>query len=376
MKKIAILTQPLIANYGGILQNFALQKALLKLGHKPVTVNRVANPKGKLRDVLSKLKNATYNKFKGTERQIFSPSDLNFIRQNATNFIKNNIEVTKDINSAIALKKHFEKEKYETVIVGSDQTWRPRMSADIYNYFLDFLTENKEINKTAYASSFGTDKWEFSEEETIKCKDLIQQFSSVSVREKSGVNLCKEYLNKKAIHVLDPTLLLTKDDYVEVFKNEKLKSNKGIFTYVLDKDIKKQNIINEVKQFFQLETYRNQPKKEFFTDKSDNLEDFVYPKIESWIKSFDDADFVVTDSFHGTVFSIIFNKPFLVLVNKERGASRFYSLLNQLGLEERLIVNFDDFSEEILKQKIDYTKVNSQIEKLRKNSLDYLESSI
>ncbi len=376
MKKIAILTQPLIANYGGILQNYALQIILKKKGYHPTTVNRVANSQPKWRKLLSSIKNNTYNRFKGVNRRIFSTSEMDFITQNTKKFINKNISVSENIDSTHLLKKHFENTNYETVIVGSDQTWRPKMSADIYNYFLDFLEDNDSINKIAYASSFGTNEWEFNSVQTERSKELIQKFSKVSVRETSGIKLCNTFLNKEVIQVLDPTMLLHKEDYIDLFKNENLHNNKGIFTYILDKNSQKQNVIHEVESFYKLRCFTNQPQKEFFTDLSQNLGDYVYPKIESWLKSFHDADFVVTDSFHGTVFSIIFNKPFLVLLNEERGASRFHSLLSQLGLEERLITDYNEFSKDVLSKKIDFENVNKMVESLREISLDFLSNSI
>lgn|SRR5690554_3921291 len=96
-------------------------------------------------------------------------------------------------------------------------------------------------------------------------------------------------------------------------------------------------------------------------------------RVESWIKGFADADFVITDSFHGTVFSIIFNKPFISLVNVKRGASRFESILGELGLSERLISGFDKNKVETLSQKnIDYHDVNRALITMRNTSKELL----
>ena len=376
MKKIAILTQPLIANYGGILQNFALQFKLKQLGYDPITVNRIGNRQSSFRLFLSWLKNATYYKIKGINRRIFSVEEMNFITNNAKQFVKNNIHVSDDINSTLGLKKYFLQNTFDTVIIGSDQTWRPSMSADIYNYFLDFLDNEFPINKIAFSSSFGTDDWEFDEQQTALCKHLIQQFSNVSVREKSGIQLCNDYLGKQVVCTLDPTLLLKKEDYIPLFIDDVQSQRKGLFTYVLDQSEYKSKIIKEVSDTLYLPIYNNQPAKDFYKDRSNDINDFVYPKIENWIKSFYEADFVITDSFHGTVFSILFNKPFLVLMNKERGAARFYSLLNALGLENRLITEINPYSDEILKSKIDFETINNKLDLLRKESILYLKNSI
>src|SRR5690606_15864360 len=103
---------------------------------------------------------------------------------------------------------------FDTYIVGSDQCWRPKYSPNITNYFLDFLNDKQNVIRISYAASFGTSDWEFNEPETKMCRDLIQKFDAVSVRESSGIELCQKYLDKEAQHVLDPTMLLELDDYI------------------------------------------------------------------------------------------------------------------------------------------------------------------
>ena len=119
-------------------------------------------------------------------------------------------------NKIIKIINKFIKGKYDYVVIGSDQTWRPSISADIYNFFLDFLQDENQIKKIAYATSFGTDQWEFSEEQEKRCKQLVKQFDAVSVREESGISLCQQFLDVDAEHVLDPTLLLKQEDYLKI----------------------------------------------------------------------------------------------------------------------------------------------------------------
>ena len=107
----------------------------------------------------------------------------------------------------------------------------------------------------------------------------------------------------------------------------------------------------------------------------ENIQKCIFPPIEQWIKGFMDADFVVTDSFHGTVFSIIFNKPFVAIVNKERGAARFTSLLNMFGLSDRLVYSIDDI-EKIYSKSIDYDHVNDVLRSKRIESLEFIYSNL
>lgn len=118
------------------------------------------------------------------------------------------------IDSTSSLRKYFKKNRYDAVIVGSDQTWRPKYSPNIYDFYLDFISKDKRIKRIAYASSFGVDDWEYSAEETKKCAKLSKLFDGISVREQSGIDLCKDHLGVDSELALDPTLLLNKDDYV------------------------------------------------------------------------------------------------------------------------------------------------------------------
>src|SRR5690606_23817598 len=244
------------------------------------------------------------------------------------------------IDSNKKLSDYFSKNNFNAVIVGSDQTWRPKYSPDIYNFYLDFLEDNPTIKKLAYASSFGTSEWEYTEEQTQRVSELAKQFHAISVREAAGVDLCREKLGVEAVHLFDPTLLLTAEDYSELINQPK--ANKELFTYVLDESKEKQDFIQSIGKHLHLKQHTNQAKK-FDVDVKRPLEELIMPPLEGWLQGFSDAGFVITDSFHGTVFSIINKKPFIALVNAERGASRFESILSKLGLEERMIYDVNSF---------------------------------
>src|SRR5690554_5627461 len=370
--KIAILTQPLHNNYGGNLQNFALQKVLTDMGHEPVTIDRHRSIKLRTKLKLGYFKQLVLHYLKGTPKPLWksyfsSKKEQDYIRQDITTFIDTYINKTPRLYSDDAVHAAFKENNFDAVIVGSDQCWRPMYSPNIYTYYLDFLKDNNNIKKIAYAASFGTDEWEYIEEQTAHCKKLIQQFDLVTVREKAAVNLVAEKLNKDAEFVLDPTLLLSKEDYIELFVGKNLPDNKGIYTYILDDSDWKTQVVETAKETLGLPQFSNQHNKH--TVNSEKI-----PSIESWIKGFADADFVVTDSFHGTVFSIIFNKPFVSLLNPKRGASRFYSILSEFGLEDRLVTEYDDAKiNALLNQEIDYQKVNEKLGQLKQNSKSHFE---
>lgn len=373
--KIAILTQPLHTNYGGNLQNFALQKVLTDMGHEPVTIDRHHTVKLRTKLKLGYFKNLLMHFLKGTPKPLWksyfsSKKEQAYLRQDITAFIDAYITKTPRLYSDKAVQAIFKENNFKAVIVGSDQCWRPMYSPNIYTYYLDFLKDNKEIKKLAYAASFGTDEWEYTEEQTARCKKLIQQFDLVTVREKAAVNLVAGKLNKDAEFVLDPTLLLSKEDYIELFVGKNLPDNKGIYTYILDDSDWKTQVVETAKETLGLPQFSNQHNKH--TINSEKI-----PSIESWIKGFADADFVVTDSFHGTVFSIIFNKPFISLVNVSRGASRFESILGEFDLMQRLASDFDQqHIEALIEEAIAYDGVNQKLDALRRHSKEVLKKAL
>lgn len=369
--KIAIMTQPLGLNYGGIIQNYALQKVLENNGHETITICRIGeNPHSKIKIIASKYKRLLF-------RHLLHPNnpayfDHKTIANNNESFLKKHIHRSPEINTNASLLSYFNQESFSAVVVGSDQVWRPRYSPNIYNFFLDFLQNNSSIKKVAYAASFGTEDWEYTEEQTNKVSEQIQQFDAVSVRENSGVLLCDNYLNRKdVVHVLDPTLLLNAKDYDQLINQTEKEI--GLFTYVLDETTEKLNFIHQCSKTLNLNINKNQAKYSIYSDEGSNVNDYVIPPIEGWLQGFRDAEYVITDSFHGMVFSIINHKPFLAIVNKSRGASRFESLLQKLGLEDRLIYDIKDFNDAKLKNKIDYISVQEKLNVLKTLSFDFLK---
>jgi len=364
------MTQSLGLNYGGIIQNYALQKVLLNMGHCPITIDRAEdNPHSKLKIIASRYKSLFYRYV--LKHKVCTYLDYRRISFNNRTFIRNNIKLSPKIQSTSALSFYFNRSRFYAVVVGSDQVWRPQYSFNIYNFFLDFLHQQKKIKKVAYAASFGTDKWSFSDRETRLCGELLKQFDGISVRENSGVSLCLDYFNiNNVVHVLDPTLLLNAEDYSKLIG--KTTKSIGLFTYVLDDSKSKHDFIKLCATTLNLSLHKNQAKLSPVDLELDNLADYIIPPIEGWLQGFRDAEFIITDSFHGMVFSIINSKPFFVLVNKDRGAARFESLLTQLGLEDRLIYDVEGFDFSSIEIAIDYNEVHQKLNLLKKESLQFL----
>ncbi|MHC5201488.1 polysaccharide pyruvyl transferase family protein [Myroides sp. LJL119] len=371
------MTQPLISNYGGILQNFALQKALKKMGYEVETINRIES-RGTLHTYLRKIKQYL---LKHTNDKILTNRQIYICGKFSRRFINSYITKIDIVNPTDSkLLKIVQSHNYDTVIVGSDQVWRPKYAIDIYHDYLSFLENNSDINKVAYAASLGTDDWEYSDSESFRCSDLSKQFNAISVREKSAIDLLFDKLGVNSCLVVDPTLLLKKEDYISIISAQgKTVTNKnGIYTYILDRSGEKQKIIDRVAELRGDPVFSSQPNVMLkgarnipFSEK-----EFIYPPIEDWLNGFYTGDFIITDSFHGTVFSIIFNKPFIAIANRERGKARFLSLLSLFGLESRLVESFDDIHENLINETIDFEVVNQKVDEMRNVSYNFIKQNV
>ncbi len=365
--KIGILTLPLHTNYGGILQAYALQTVLERMGHNVVvfdTDKRLSLPKSPLtyvKRMVMKLfrKNSIpifYEKKRNRTYPIISKHTQCFIDKYVHRYIAKHLEDIKEND-------------VDAIIVGSDQIWRPIYFrspdwAKTEDAFLAF-TKGWDIKRISYAASFGVEHKEFSDEDLEKCRKAIERFDAVSVREDVAVNQCFEYFGVATKHVLDPTMLLDREDYVSLILQEGEPQSVGtLFEYILDVNPEKIEIIDKISHELKLKRFAVKPID------IGKPEERVYPPVTAWLRAFMDAEFVICDSFHGAVFSIIFNKPFIVIGNEKRGMSRFNSLLKMFSLEERMISNLSQI--EICRKSIEWTRVNAVRKQLQKESKDFL----
>lgn len=366
--RIAILTQPLRFNYGGILQNFALQTVLRRMGHDVVTLDpqRYHYSRWRYLSYTYTLlwKRFISNRLKGdylTKRRIFLYTlqviqNHSLFHHQSCNILRRKDEdrVVRTlgkytfpfINRYIKRKEYqiladeIKSSEYDAFIVGSDQIWRPEYNPKINDLFLEF-TRSWNVKRIAYAASFGLDSWSGEEEMTSIGRQMLKKFDSVSVREDSGVNICKEIFGVEATHVLDPTLLLTKEDYISLLHIDNLpKSNGNLLIYFLDNTEDKKRLSEYIAKKYNLIPFRVGSDVE---DGKANLQDRIQPALEKWLRGFYDAEYVITDSFHGCVFSLIFGKSFVVYGNDDRGNARFRSLLKQFSLTNCLVSSSDEF---------------------------------
>lgn len=380
--KIAIFTQPLHTNYGGILQAYALQIFLQKHGHDVVVVNRDYDNnitiKLLLRRVasviMSFIRSVLLKKNEYIVMNPFSPFYHNkWHGYDILPFVPEYINLTKEIRSSKALKKYLKKNRFDCYIVGSDQVWRPCYSPNITDFFLKQVPLDIKSKRLAYSASFGTDQWEFSDEETRECAALAKLFDAISVREGSGVKLCHEKLGiNGAVQVLDPTMLLNVDDYIKLFEksNEPIFQS-NVFCYVLDKN----NLVESIMAALQADGYTSMCADIYQSATNNNPRPYQMPVTE-WLRSIYMSDFIVTDSFHACVFSILFKKPFVVMGNHVRGNTRFDSLLNMFCLKSRFVDSFTKFERHkaVLMDVSDLNATEQVLSKYRKISVNFFKS--
>lgn len=345
MKKINTLTFHNAINYGAVLQAYALVKKIGDLGYDNVF----------LYDYRNSHIAESYRYFKKTKSLKsmavqFATLPLKCIKHHKFNkFIRNYIPLTKDVSQD------------DMFIVGSDQVWNYRASDFDKTFFLDFV--NNKTNKFSYAASFGFSKIPENLEEEYKT--LLEQFEMISVREKTGQKMIESLLNIDAPLVLDPVMLIDKGDWAEIAGH---RNDKYILLYLMTKTPSIVEFAKKLSKKTGLKVYYIND-YEISQDPDFVIKRTVGPK--EWLNLFCGASYVVTNSFHGTAFSIVFNKNFFVelLPDTFDVNSRLTDVLNIFGLYERVINTRDD---SYVFDDIDFDCVNEILKEQRELSEEYL----
>lgn len=373
--KIGILTLPLHINYGGILQAYALQKVLKNWGHEIETINyQFPKNKPSLRTRILRACSALKKSYK---RYILKkPVKIDFtiigdIKEYPNSdceikeFIHDNIILSPKITNHEMMESFAKEHPKDVWIVGSDQVWRNDYTPDIKDFFLGFLNQDSQSTRISYAASSGISKNYIYKEFLPDCKALLKRFHAISVREKSTIEAIKRDFGLDAVQVIDPTLLLDKSDYFEIIDSEDVPRQPSIVSYILDPDEQKESVIEHVKSAMNLKDQIR-----LSIDPHDNHGKLM--SVSKWLGSISNAKMVITDSFHGCVFCLIFNRPFMAIVNHERGADRFRSLLEPLGLMDRIVTT----PKKLPDKQIDYSKIQPRLSLLRQSSLKFLKNAI
>lgn len=363
MKKIAIQTLRLHANYGGLLQAFALYKFIQNLGHEVIVLNTAENYDINKRTFTQKCKSLiarlliSERRRKHRFHQIKKKINQDFNKD----FTEKYINLTPPLYNYEEWSNYILKNKIEILIAGSDQVWRLAYNEmEREQCFLDYNLS--PLKKLSYAASLGVSK---IDKELRDCLlKYLLSFETISVREIDSAKMLAE-IGLKSEVCLDPTLLFTAKDYINFFDLKKIEED-FIFAYILDYEQGNYNIEPLLKDpNIKLKI------QEDLTVKNAQKKDFKKCSVIEWLQNIYSSKFIITDSFHGVVFSIIFKKPFYVKVNHERGASRFISLLSQLDLMDR----FWDGTK-IEPKEIDYDSVYNKLDGLKTSSIEFLKENL
>ena len=385
MKKIGIITIVKVNNYGAELQAFALQKKLELMGYHSEVIDYLYYKNWRFKDTkesqpfipMSRKEKLIYwikYRFINFLIDRILPIINNAVRNRNNRFYSFHKVNTKFSKTFFSYRELYHaKLDYDIFMVGSDQVWNPSASSTIEPYFLTFAP--KDAKKISYASSFGVSQIEDQLKE--KYRTLLNNINTISVREDSGIKLVKQLTGKDATQVADPTLLLSKQEWTNYMKLYPNMPPRYILIYQLsDSDA----IVNLA---CRISSERNIPifricKRAFNVRKDRGVNNILDAGPSEFLSLFYNAEYIITNSFHGTAFSVNFNKPFFTVVSStKKNNARMQSLLELMNLKDRLIYdNIDIKTINISTQKLDFQDCNIKLEKIRKDSITFLANSL
>ncbi len=364
MKKVKILTFHNAENYGANLQAYALKEVLKDMDTEPSFINYQD------KHILKDYKLIRTNSLKSFFSSLW--------------YMPRNLKRKKSFKSFCGryldgnTKKYYTKEDIEkditneyTLVAGSDQIFNPDLTGGLSDiYTLNLKKENE--NKIIYGASVGND--ELLEVNKDKFKDKLKDLEYISVREENIAKGLESILSKKVEKVLDPTLLLEKDKWEELVSKEKtveLDNTKYILVYTLFENPEITKIADYLSQktgirvihFRKYNAYKNELMSMYTKGPAD------------FINAFKNAEYIVTNSFHGLVFSIIFERKFYAVMPKSRGG-RLKDLISLTGLEKRAVNSLDDVTSKKIDEEIEYAPVKDKLNVEKEKSIKYLRGGV
>ena len=346
-------------NYGSMLTYYALNTVVKKLGYSPIMIHEALG----------------YNGWRVNWPKDIEP--MNFARRQGYEFTE---------------QQHFSEnprlnELADTFMVGSDQLWNPNVGRVNDDLFLDFT--NDDAKRIAYATSFGNaNTKKFTPEFIQKHSQNLKRFDSLSVREKYGVDTAKNIFGVDVDQVLDPVFLLDKSDFSKLSEGATTRPEGDyLLSFILDPSPEKKSVIINIAKKLKLtkvvvltdaDEKSIKRAQELFSEEMFQVISEVKP--ENWLYAYENSKYVVTDSFHGSCFSFIFQKPFSVFFNTTRGADRFVNLMNlfEIGDERRIYENYsqEDVDRNAkISYEIDYSAGNAKVATESKRSFEWLRSA-
>lgn len=371
--KIGIMTINSAYNYGCVLQAWALQKYLENEGHQVSIINYR----------IPEIDN-TYRLFREKQRFSIAPINnlyncLRHVKFNLTqaprirkaakfeHFINEVMNTTQVFSSFRELVEGKAGKDYDVLITGSDQVWNGTITKGLKPaYFLDFDHSGKR--KISYAASIGKKELMNAEKEFFK--NYLAEYESIAVRENSAAELLAPLVKKPVEVVLDPTLLLDREDF-DTLKQPSKYQKPYIFVHVIGKDARLRKIVTILSEQTGLPIVQNRMKKQF----PDELGRFSDAGPEEFIGLIEGAQLVITNSFHATVFAVIYEKNFITIPH-ELYPERMENLLKELSMENHLIASVEELPGSVAELQPDYTAVKKKLKKRQQESREYLKRAV
>lgn len=363
--KIGVLSRHSVANYGSLLQAYSLQETLKNRGFEVVNINYTPLKEvgGNLAKTLVDVSRWKNNPVTRILFLLYQYPSFSYTFNQFKKFRKYYLSETKEYTSSEQLK--MELPEVDLFCTGSDQVWNVlydnKMDA---TYFFDFLPDDKR--RISYAASFGGNK--FEGEEVEQYADYLKKYKYISVREDSGLNILGKF-GIDGFQVLDPTLLLLKEEWESILPKKKKGKD-----YILIYQLRPNKNFDEYA--LKLSKLTGMPIIRISTMLFQKLKcgSFIYlPKPEEFLWYIKNASCLLTDSFHGTCFALNFNTPFIEIL-PGRFNARNESLLRTMGVEDRILKDYNDFS--LYNKKINWEKINEIHRKKKSESLNILEKMI
>ncbi len=345
--KVSILTYHWEDNYGAAMQAYATMRAVRELGHEPEFIDlRLPYAPSIAQRIVFGLKRHRFNSFRKKFFTSLTPKTYWRVE-----------ELRKD------------PPKSDCYLVGSDQTWNPNIAKELLPAF--FLTFGDDgVRRVTYATSIGQNSWEGSPDiSDEEIRRSLSRFSNILLREDSAIDICRNVFGHDARQVIDPVLLFP--SYPELIGAPALSGE--VITYKLIDDPGFYDMAKEIADSVNL------PIRSIGSVRRPKDYRFAYPEtVEDWVRRLASASMVLTDSFHGTVFSILYHRPFVVYVGDPSRTTRIESLLRQLGLSDRLLTSANTSEEfkKVASTPIDWKKVDETLAALREDSFLKLKEAL
>ena len=353
-----------VNNYGSVLQTLATERIFRDLGYEVETLDYIQE--NLQMDSVWKVLKYGGPGWKIKCKQII----LRLLKRKNTRraeimdeFRKKYLHLTKRYLSIKELEEDLP--NADIFCTGSDQTWNPVLYGPSKAYYLAFVPDNKK--KISFSASFGVDKLPAKDKSEVK--ELLSRYDAISVRESSGIEILEDIGIKNATHVLDPTLVVNPELWNELSSERRI-DEEYIFVYQLNTSDRFVDYVNKVAKAKGLKVVYVKSRLE---NRYNNATYVESPKVEDWLSLFRYAKYVVTDSFHGTLFSIIYHKEF-VDIYPPNFSARLESILCLLGLENRHVKDFG--SVDWCECPIDYGKVDLIVERMRDETMAFLRNNL